>query len=233
MRLLVVDDDPSVREALALVLDLNGFEVSTAENGREAIRTLAMSPTDAVILDVLMPGLDGLEVCRRMRATGDRTPVLMLTARAEVGDRVAGLEAGADDYLAKPFAREELIARLRALLRRTGWEGDGEEILRYEDLELDPLAHEVRRGGRALELTRTEFLLLELLMRHPRQVLTRSTIFSCVWGYDFGPASNSLEVYVGYLRRKTEAGGEPRLVHTVRGVGYVLRSPRPSSRREP
>jgi two-component system, OmpR family, response regulator MprA len=223
MRLLVVDDEASVREALALVLDLSGFEVRTAVDGREAIRTLATDPPDAVILDVLMPGLDGLEVCRRMRATGDRTPVLMLTARTEVSERVAGLEAGADDYLAKPFAREELIARLRALLRRTGWEGD-EQILRFEDLELDPLAHEVRRDGRALELTRTEFLLLELLMRHPRQVLTRATIFDHVWGYDFGPASNSLEVYVGYLRRKTEAAGEPRLVHTVRGVGYVLRS---------
>jgi two-component system, OmpR family, response regulator MprA len=226
MRLLVVDDDPSVREALALVLDLHGFEVSTAVDGREAIRTLAVAPPDAVILDVLMPGLDGLEVCRRIRATGDRTPVLMLTARTEVSERVAGLEAGADDYLAKPFAREELIARLRALLRRTGWEGDDQRTLRYEDLELDPVAHEVRRGGRAIELTRTEFLLLELLMRHPRQVLTRSAIFDHVWGYDFGPSSNSLEVYVGYLRRKTEAAGEPRLVHTVRGVGYVLRSPR-------
>jgi two-component system response regulator MprA len=226
MRLLVVDDDPSVREALALVLDLNGFEVATAGDGREAIRSLSREPPDAVVLDVLMPGIDGLEVCRRMRATGDRTPVLMLTARAEVSERVAGLEAGADDYLAKPFAREELIARLRALLRRTGWEGD-DGVLRFDDLELDPLAHEVRRGGRRLELTRTEFLMLELLMRHPRQVLTRATIFDRVWGYDFGPTSNSLEVYVGYLRRKTEAGGEPRLVHTVRGVGYVLRaSPR-------
>jgi two-component system response regulator MprA len=226
MRLLVVDDDPSVREALALVLDLHGFEVATAVDGREAIRSLAVESPDAVVLDVLMPGLDGLEVCRRMRATGDRTPVLMLTARTEVSDRVAGLEAGADDYLAKPFAREELIARLRALLRRTGWEGDTEPTLRYEDLELDPVAHEARRRGRVLELTRTEFLLLELLMRHPRQVLTRGTIFDGVWGYDFGPASNSLEVYVGYLRRKTEAGGEPRLIHTVRGVGYVLRAPR-------
>jgi two-component system, OmpR family, response regulator MprA len=222
MRLLVVDDDPSVREALALVLDLNGFDVATACDGREAIRTLALDSPDAVILDVLMPGLDGLEVCRRMRATGNRTPVLMLTARAEVSDRVAGLEAGADDYLAKPFAREELVARLRALLRRTGWEGD-DGVLRFEDLELDPLAHEARRGRRLLELTRTEFLLLELLMRHPRQVLTRAAIFDHVWGYDFGPASNSLEVYIGYLRRKTEAEGEPRLVRTVRGVGYVLR----------
>jgi two-component system, OmpR family, response regulator MprA len=223
MRLLVVDDEASVREALALVLDLSGFEVATAADGREAIRTLETDPPDAVVLDVLMPGLDGLEVCRRMRAVGDRTPVLMLTARTEVSERVAGLEAGADDYLAKPFAREELIARLRALLRRTGWQGD-EQILRFEDLELDPAAHEARRGGRLLELTRTEFLLLELLMRHPRQVLTRASIFDRVWGYDFGPASNSLEVYIGYLRRKTEAAGESRLVHTVRGVGYVLRS---------
>ncbi len=223
MRLLVVDDDPAVREALALVLDLHGFEVTTAADGREAIRVLSVASSDAVILDVLMPGIDGLEVCRRMRATGDRTPVLMLTARSEVSERVAGLEAGADDYLAKPFAREELIARLRALLRRTGWEGD-EVALRFEDLALDPLGHEARRNGRLLELTRTEFLLLELLMRHPRQVLTRATIFDRVWGYDFGPASNSLEVYVGYLRRKTEAEGEPRLVQTVRGIGYVLRT---------
>jgi two-component system response regulator MprA len=223
MRLLVVDDEASVREALALVLDLSGFEVRTASDGREAIRTLASEWPDAVILDVLMPGLDGLEVCRRMRATGDRTPVLMLTARTEVSERVEGLEAGADDYLAKPFAREELIARLRALLRRTGWDGQ-EQVLRFEDLDLDPVAHEVRRDGRALELTRTEFLLLELLMRHPRQVLTRASIFDRVWGYDFGPSSNSLEVYIGYLRRKTEAAGERRLLHTVRGVGYVLRS---------
>jgi two-component system, OmpR family, response regulator MprA len=226
MHLLVVDDDAAVREALALVLGLDGFEVTTAADGREGIRTISSGRPDAVILDVLMPGLDGLEVCRRMRATGDRTPVLMLTARAEVTERVAGLEAGADDYLVKPFAREELIARLRALLRRTGWEGDA-ELLRFEDLELDPSAHEARRGGRLLELTRTEFLLLELLMNHPRQVLTRSTIFDRVWGYDFGPSSNSLEVYVGYLRRKTEAAGEPRLLQTVRGVGYVLR---PASR---
>ncbi len=223
MHLLVVDDDAALREALALVLDLNGFDVTTAADGREAMRTLSTARPDAVVLDVLMPGLDGLEVCRRIRASGNRTPVLMLTARAEVSERVAGLEAGADDYLAKPFAREELIARLRALLRRTGWDGD-EQILRFEDLELDPLAHEARRGGRLLELTRTEFLLLELLMRHPRQVLERASIFDRVWGYDFGPASNSLEVYIGYLRRKTEAAGELRLLHTVRGVGYVLRS---------
>jgi two-component system response regulator MprA len=225
MRVLVVDDDPAVLDSLALVLGLDGFDVETASDGREAIRTLAATRPDVVLLDVLMPGLDGLEVCRRMRGSGDRTPVLMLTARDAVRERVAGLDAGADDYLAKPFARDELIARLRALLRRTGWEGD-RDVLRFEDLELDPLAHEARRGDRLLELTRTEFLLLELFMAHPRQVLTRSTIFERVWGFDFGPSSNSLEVYVGYLRRKTEAGGEPRLLHTVRGVGYVLRIPR-------
>src|SRR5215213_4793493 len=214
MRILVVDDEPAVREALERILRLDGFEVAIACDGREAVRSQAAAPADAVLLDVLMPGLDGLEVCRRMRDTGDRTPVLMLTARDAVSDRVAGLEAGADDYLAKPFALEELLARVRALLRRSGWE---------DDLELDPGAHEVRRAERRIELTRTEYLLLELFLHHPRQVLTRSQIFERVWGYDFGPSSNSLEVYVGYLRRKTEAGGEPRLLHTVRGVGYVLR----------
>jgi two-component system response regulator MprA len=226
MRILVVDDEPAVRDALGRVLRLEGFDVAMACDGREAVRSQAAAPADAVLLDVLMPHLDGLEVCRRMRDTGDRTPVLMLTARDQVGDRVAGLEAGADDYLSKPFALEELLARLRALLRRSGW-ADQRELLRFDDLELDPHAHEVRRGQRLVELTRTEYLLLELFMHHPRQVLTRSQIFENVWGYDFGPASNSLEVYVGYLRRKTEAAGEPRLLHTVRGVGYVLRSPRP------
>jgi two-component system response regulator MprA len=226
MRILVVDDEPAVREALERILRLDGFEVALACDGREAVRSLAAAPADAVLLDVLMPGLDGLEVCRRMRDTGDRTPVLMLTARDQVGDRVAGLEAGADDYLSKPFALEELLARVRALLRRSGWSGE-DEVLRFDDLELDPLSHEVRRGERLMDLTRTEFLLLELFLHHPRQVLTRGQIFDRVWGYDFGPASNSLEVYVGYLRRKTEAAGEPRLLHTVRGVGYVLRAPRP------
>jgi two-component system, OmpR family, response regulator MprA len=226
MRILVVDDEPAVRDALERILRLDGFEVALASDGREAVRSQALAPADAVLLDVLMPGLDGLEVCRRMRDTGDRTPVLMLTARDEVGDRVAGLEAGADDYLPKPFALEELLARVRALLRRSGWTEE-REVLRFDDLELDPRSHEVRRGERLIELTRTEFLLLELFMHHPRQVLTRSQIFDRVWGYDFGPASNSLEVYVGYLRRKTEAAGEPRLLHTVRGVGYVLRAPRP------
>ena len=222
MRVLVVEDEPAVRESLERVLRHDGFEVDVAGDGREAIRRLAVVRPDAVLLDVLLPELDGLEVCRRMRDTGDRTPVLMLTARDGVGDRVAGLEAGADDYLPKPFALDELLARLRALLRRSGWEGE-RRTLRFADLELDPSAHEAHRGGRPIELTRTEFLLLELFLRHPRQVLTRAQIFDRVWGYDFGPSSNSLEVYVGYLRRKTEAGGEPRLLHTVRGVGYVLR----------
>jgi two-component system response regulator MprA len=225
MRVLVVDDEPAVREVLARILEVEGFEVALAGDGRAAVRAQAATPADAVLLDVLMPGLDGLEVCRRLRDTGDRTPVLMLTARDGVGDRVAGLDAGADDYLPKPFALEELVARLRALLRRSGWEQD-RQALRFGDLVLDPVGHEVHRGGRPIELTRTEFLLLELFLLHPRQVLTREQIFDGVWGYDFGPASNSLEVYVGYLRRKTEAAGEPRLLHTVRGFGYVLKAPR-------
>jgi two-component system, OmpR family, response regulator MprA len=220
---LVVDDEPAVREALERVLRRDGYDVDLAPDGREAIRRQAAAPADAVLLDVLMPAIDGLEVCRRMRDTGDRTPVLMLTARDAVGDRVAGLDAGADDYLPKPFSLDELLARLRALLRRSGWTGE-RRVLRFDDLELDPLSYEVRRGGRPIELTRTEFLLLELFLLHPRQVLTRNVIFDRVWGYDFGPASNSLEVYVSYLRRKTEAAGEPRLLHTVRGVGYVLRA---------
>jgi two-component system response regulator MprA len=223
MKVLVVDDEPALRESLERVLRHDGFEVDLAIDGREAIRRVTAGRPDAVLLDVLMPGLDGLEVCRRLRDTGDRTPVLMLTARDDVGDRVRGLEAGADDYLPKPFALEELLARLKALLRRSGW-SEPAELLRFADLELDPRAHEVRRGERLIELTRTEFLLLELLLHHPRQVLTREVIFDRVWGYDFGPQSNSLEVYVGYLRRKTEAGGEPRLIHTVRGVGYVLKA---------
>jgi two-component system response regulator MprA len=222
VRVLVVDDEPAVRRALERALRLESYEVALAADGEEALDALAASPADAVILDVAMPRLDGLEVCRRLRKAGDRTPVLMLTARDAIDDRVSGLDVGADDYLVKPFALRELQARLRALLRRAG-DGTDTEVLRFSDLVLDPMAHEVRRGERRIELSRTEFLLLELFLQHPRQVLTRSTIFERVWGYDFGPTSNALGVYMGYLRRKTEAGGEPRLLHTVRGVGYVLR----------
>jgi two-component system, OmpR family, response regulator MprA len=222
-RVLVVDDEPAVRRALERALRLENHDVELAGDGEEALDALASKPADVVILDVMMPRLDGLEVCRRMRQAGDRTPILMLTARDAIDDRVTGLDVGADDYLVKPFALRELQARLRALLRRSG-DGTGEgETLRYADLVLDPVAHEVLRGDRVIELSKTEFLLLELFMRHPRQVLTRSTIFENVWGYDFGPTSNALGVYMGYLRRKTEEGGEPRLLHTVRGIGYVLR----------
>jgi two-component system response regulator MprA len=203
---------------------MESYEVAHAGDGREALERLGASPYEAVILDVGMPRLDGIEVCRRMRQSGDRTPVLMLTARGEVDDRVAGLDAGADDYLVKPFALRELLARLRALLRRAD-ELDGDaEALSFEDLRLDLLSHEAFRGERPLALTRTEFLLLEMFMRNPRKVLTRSAIFEDVWGYDFGSSSNSLGVYIGYLRRKTELDSQPRLLHTVRGVGYVLRS---------
>ena len=222
MRILVVDDEPAVREAVERALRLEGHDVSLAADGQEALGALDSRPPDAVVLDVLMPRVDGLEMCRRMRRRGDHTPVLMLTARDAVSDRVAGLDAGADDYLIKPFALEELLARVRALLRRAA-PGEPDGPLRFADVTLDPLAHEVRRGERVIDLTRTEFLLLDLFLRHPRQVLTRSLIFENVWGYDFGPRSNSLEVYMGYLRRKTEADGEPRLLHTVRGVGYVMR----------
>ena len=222
-RVLVVDDEPAVRRALERALRLDRYDVALAADGEEALDALATTPADAVILDVAMPRIDGLEVCRRMRQAGDRTPVLMLTARDAIDDRVKGLDVGADDYLVKPFALRELQARLRALLRRAS-EGAAEgEVLRYDDLVLDPVAHEVRRGERVIDLSRTEFALLELFMKHPRQVLTRSTIFENVWGYDFGPTSNALGVYMGYLRRKTEAAGEPRLLHTVRGVGYILR----------
>jgi two-component system response regulator MprA len=222
MEILVVDDERSVREALRRALELEGYGVELAADGREALQRLDDGDVepDAVVLDVLMPGIDGLEVCRRLRRAGSRLPVLMLTARAEVADRVAGLDAGADDYIVKPFALEELFARLRALLRRTG---DGGETLRFADLELDPATREVRRDETPIELTRTEFALLELFLRNPRQVLTRSLIYERVWGYDFGPVSNSLDVYIGYLRRKTEAGAKPRLIQTVRGVGYALR----------
>jgi len=222
-RVLVVDDEPPVRDALERALSLEGYKVDLAEDGAEALKKVATEEPDVILLDVLMPGVDGLETCRRLRAEGRGLPVLMLTARDAVSDRVDGLDAGADDYLVKPFALEELLARLRALMRRSNPEEA--DVLRFSDLVLDLGAYEARRGNRVIDLTRTEFLLLELFMRNPRQVLTRSIIFDRVWGYDFGPTSNSLEVYVGYLRRKTEAGGEPRLIHTMRGVGYVLREP--------
>lgn len=224
-RVLVVDDEPAVRRALERALRLENYDVELAADGEEALDALAGKPADVVILDVTMPRLDGLEVCRRLRQSGDHTPILMLTARDAIDDRVTGLDVGADDYLVKPFALRELQARLRALLRRSG-EGAGEgEILHYADLVLDPIAHEVRRGDRIIELSKTEFLLLELFMRHPRQVLTRSTIFENVWGYDFGPTSNALRVYIGYLRRKLEEAGATSEIHTVRGVGYALREP--------
>jgi two-component system response regulator MprA len=223
-RVLIVDDEPAVRAALDRALRLDGYDVALAADGREALDRLADTRQDAVILDVAMPGIDGLEVCRRLRDAGDRTPVLMLTARDAVDDRVAGLDAGADDYLVKPFALKELKARLRALLRRADGAGaDDGSVLRFADLTLDRGAWEARRGSRVLELSRTEFQLLALFLEHPKQVLTRSQIFERVWGYDFGSSSNSLGVYMGYLRRKTEEGGESRLLHTVRGVGYVLR----------
>jgi two-component system response regulator MprA len=222
MKVLVVDDERAVRESLRRALELEGYEIELAGDGNEALYRLETeSHPDAVILDVLMPGKDGLEVCRTIRRAGNTVPVLMLTARTQVEDRVEGLDAGADDYVTKPFALEELLARLRALLRRTA-DGSG-EVLRFADLELDPGTREVKRGGEPIELTRTEFSLLELFMLNPRQVLTRSVIFERVWGYDFGYGSNSLDVYIGYLRRKTEAGGKPRLIQTVRGVGYALR----------
>src|SRR4051812_26851344 len=221
-RILVVDDEPAVRQALERALALAGYQVDVAADGMDAIDQLTASSPDAIVLDVLMPRLDGLEVCRRLRAAGDHTPILMLTARHAVSDRVAGLDAGADDYLVKPFALDELLARLRALLRRSG-SAESAEILAFADLRMDLATREVTRGDLDIPLTRTEFLLLELFLRNPRRVLTREIIFDRVWGYDFGTNSNSLEVYVSYLRRKTEEGGRPRLIHTVRGVGYVMR----------
>jgi len=222
VKILIVDDERAVRESLRRALELEGYEIELAEDGADALERLGSEPEpDAMVLDVLMPRVDGLEVSRTLRRNGSRLPILMLTARTQVEDRVEGLDAGADDYLTKPFALEELLARVRALLRRTS-DGSG-ETLQFADLVLDPGTREVTRGGDRIELTRTEFSLLELFMLNPRQVLTRSLIFERVWGYDFGFASNSLDVYIGYLRRKTEAGGRPRLIHTVRGVGYALR----------
>lgn len=231
MRILVVDDDRAVRESLRRSLQFNGYQVDTAGDGQQALDSVTSQRPDAMVLDVMMPRLDGLEVCRRLRSTGDDLPILVLTARDAVSDRVSGLDAGADDYLPKPFALEELLARLRALLRRAANESDESErakaTLKFADLELDPGTRDVRRGERAISLTRTEFALLELFLTHPKQVLTRGRILEDVWGYDFPTSGNALEVYVGYLRRKTELEGEPRLLHTVRGVGYVLRETPP------
>jgi two-component system, OmpR family, response regulator MprA len=220
--ILVVDDEPALRDGLRRALSLEGYGVEVAGDGKEALEAHAASPVDAFVLDVLMPRVDGLEVCRRLRAAGDRVPILLLTARAELEDRVEGLDSGADDYIVKPFALDELFARLRAILRRAGDAPPGDALM-FADLVLDPRTWEAWRGNRQLELTRTEFSLIELFLRNPRQVLTRSLIFERVWGYDFGANSNSLDVYIGYLRRKTEAGGEPRLIQTMRGVGYALR----------
>ncbi|TDC05549.1 response regulator transcription factor [Actinomadura bangladeshensis] len=231
-RILVVDDEPAVRESLTSSLEFEGYRVQDAADGALALQQVESRPPDLVVLDVLMPRMDGLTTCRRLRALGATMPVLMLTARDMVGDRVTGLDAGADDYLAKPFELDELLARVRALLRRTAMNtamntaaaaGEG-GVLAFGDLRMDTLTREVTRAGTPVELTRTEYMLLEMFLTHPRQVLTREQILETVWGFDFEPASNSLDVYVMYLRRKTEAGGLPRLVHTVRGVGYVLRT---------
>ncbi len=223
--ILLVDDEPAVRAALQDALELEGYDVLALDNGLRAVMTLTDRTVDAVVLDVAMPYVDGVEVCRRVRAAGNDVPILMLTAKDSVDDRVAGLEAGADDYLVKPFALRELLARLKAIMRRRLRDGGpaAGDVLAYEDLRLDREAHRAWRGDRALTLTRTEFLLLECFMEHPEQVLGRSQVLLRVWGYDFGAESNSLGVYMGYLRRKLEAGGEPRLLQTVRGVGYVLR----------
>ncbi len=227
-RILVVDDDQSVRDSLRRSLEFNGYTVTLAHDGAEALASIGQASPDALVIDVMMPRLDGLETTRALRTAGNDLPILVLTARDSVGDRVEGLDAGADDYLTKPFALEELLARLRALLRRvqvppTGPDDTEAETLTFADLSLNPATREVRRAGRSIDLTRTEFSLLEMFLRRPRRVLDRSFILEEVWGYDFPTTANSLEVYVGYLRRKTEAEGEPRLLHTVRGVGYVLR----------
>ncbi len=226
-RLLVVDDEPALREALQSSLEFEGYRVDLASDGAEGLEMIGRTAYDGVLLDVMMPRMDGLTACRRLRAAGNHVPVLMLTARDAVGDRVSGLDAGADDYLVKPFELDELLARVRAMLRRGALSAPASRrdgVLAFADLRMNTLTREVTRGERVLELTRTEYLLLELFLAHPRQVLTREQILSEVWGFDFEPSSNSLDVYVMYLRRKTEAGGAPRLIHTVRGVGYVLRA---------
>ncbi|HSK97135.1 MAG TPA: response regulator transcription factor [Euzebyales bacterium] len=227
VRVLVVDDERAVRESLDRALRLAGYEVSLASDGLVAIRSVAEQPPDAIVLDVTMPGPDGLAVARRLRGDGLTVPILMLTARDAIDDRVAGLDAGADDYLVKPFALEELLARIRALLRRTLVEGGAgaDRPLVFADLVMDPVTMEIRRGDRRVELTRTEWMLLEVFLRNPERVLSRDIIHDRVWGFDASASSNSLEVYMGYLRRKLEAAGEPRLLHTVRGFGYVLRRP--------
>jgi two-component system response regulator MprA len=228
-RILIVDDEPAVREALQRSLAFEGYGTELAVDGLDALEKVAAYEPDLVMLDVLMPRMDGLTAARRLRASGVTVPILMLTARDTVGDRVTGLDAGADDYLVKPFELDELLARIRALLRRSSYAAAAgvpepeDEVLAFGGLRMDLATREVTRGGRTVELTRTEFTLLEMFLSHPRQVLTREQILKAVWGFDFEPSSNSLDVYVMYLRRKTEAGGEPRLVHTVRGVGYVLR----------
>jgi two-component system, OmpR family, response regulator MprA len=226
-RVLVVDDDRAVRESLRRSLEFNGYDVALAADGADALAGIARSAPDAVVMDVMMPRLDGIEATKALRSSGNDLPILVLTARDSIGDRVEGLDAGADDYLAKPFALEELLARLRALLRRTQTPDDIDDVdaqrLTFSDLSLNPVTREVRRGEREIDLTRTEFSLLEMFMRRPRRVLDRSFILEEVWGYDFPTTANSLEVYVGYLRRKTESEGEPRLLHTIRGVGYVLK----------
>ncbi|MDQ1645893.1 MAG: two-component system, OmpR family, response regulator MprA [Cryptosporangiaceae bacterium] len=228
-RVLVVDDEPAVRDSLTRTLRFEGYEVAEAADGVDALAVVQSGHPDLLVLDVMMPRMDGLETCRRLRSAQVYVPVLMLTARDSVGDRVSGLDAGADDYLVKPFALQELLARVRALLRRSQLATPAGEpdpaALTFADLSLNPSTREVRRGGRPIELTRTEFSMLEAFLRNPRLVLTRTQLFELVWGYDFGPGSNSLDVYVGYLRRKLEAQDEPRLIHTIRGVGYALREP--------
>ena len=232
MKILVVDDEQAVRESLRRSLRFNGYEVLTANDGLEAVEAVRAENPELLILDVMMPNMDGLEVCRTLRSEGWDRPILVLTARDGVSDRVAGLDAGADDYLPKPFALEELLARVRSLVRRASAdsiaaEAPAESKLSFEDLELDADTREVSRGGRAISLTRTEFALLQLLMENPRKVLSRSKILEEVWGYDFPTSGNALEVYIGYLRKKTEGEGDARLIHTVRGVGYVLRESNP------